>query len=139
MIYNRNPGTSGFFCFNFTSKFKTMKNKLLYWSPRILGILAILFMMMFSIDCFEMGGKDAWICLLMHNIPAFITIVVLIVAWKWELIGGIIFMIASFAGAVYFNGFGGNWGVLPVMFPFLLTGILFILHYYLYLSAKQQS
>ena len=108
-----------------------MKKKLLYWLPRLLAIVAILFMMMFSMDCFEMGGTDALICLLMHNIPAFIIIGVLVVAWKWELIGGILFIAVSFAGAIYFNGFGGNWGVLPIMAPFMLTGILFIIHYYL--------
>jgi hypothetical protein len=112
-----------------------MKKKLLYWIPRILGILAILFMMMFSLDCFENAGKDALICLLMHNIPALIIVIVLIVAWKWELIGGILFVVASFAGAIYFNGFGGNWGVLPVMAPFLLTGILFIINY-LWIAKK---
>ena len=113
-----------------------MLNKVLFWTPRILGILAILFMMMFSMDCFEMGGTDALICLLMHNIPAFIIILVLIIAWRWELLGGILFVIVSFAGAVYFNGFGKNPGVLPVMAPFLLTGVLFILHYFLYLRKK---
>lgn len=111
-----------------------MKNKLLYWTPRIFAILAILFMMMFSMDCFEMGGKDALICLVMHNIPAFIILIVLIIAWKWELIGGILFVAASFAGAIYFNGFGDNRGVLLIMTPFLVTGILFIVHYYFFLQ-----
>lgn len=46
------------------------KEKVLYWSPRILAILAILFIMMFSLDCFE--GKwnlgEQLTCLFMHNI-----------------------------------------------------------------------
>jgi hypothetical protein len=108
-----------------------MTKRILYWSPRIIAILAILFMMMFSMDCFEMGGKDALICLVMHNIPAFIIIVVLIIAWKWEMIGGLLFIAVAIGGAIYFNGFGSNRGVLPVMAPFLLTGVLFIIHYYL--------
>jgi len=108
-----------------------MRNKILYWTPRVLAILAILFMMMFSLDCLDAGGKDALICLLMHNIPAFITIAVLVIAWKWELIGGILFIAASFIGAIYFNGFGGNWGVLPLMAPFLIAGALFIIDYFL--------
>jgi hypothetical protein len=110
-----------------------MKKKFLYWAPRILAILAILFMMMFSMDCFEMGGKEALICLVMHNIPAFIIIVVLLIAWRWEFIGSILFVIVFFAGSIYFNGFGKNWGALIIMVPFLLTGVLFLLHYYLYL------
>jgi hypothetical protein len=113
-----------------------MKKKILYWTPRIIGILAILFMMMFSLDCFENGGTDALICLVMHNIPAFIIIAVLIVAWKWELIGGILFVIAFVAAGIYFKSFAGNPGSLIVIAPFLLTGILFILHNYLYLRKK---
>ena len=106
-----------------------MKNKLLYWTPRILAILAILFMMMFSLDCFDMGGKDTLICLVMHNIPAFIVIAVLIVAWKWELIGGILFVLAFIAAGIFFRSFGGNPASLIVIAPFLLTGILFIINY----------
>jgi hypothetical protein len=113
-----------------------MKNKILFWTPRILAILAILFMMMFSLDCFENVGKDALVCLFMHNIPAFIIIIVLAIAWKWEWIGGILFVIAFFVGSIYFNAFGKNWGALIIMVPFLLTGILFIVHYYLYLRKN---
>lgn len=116
-----------------------MMNKILYWTPRALGILAILFMMMFSIDCFgeypELGKK--LLCFLMHNIPAFIVVLVLIIAWRWELVGGILFILVSLAGSIYFNGFGKNWGVLPIMAPFLVTGILFILHYSLYLRKDK--
>jgi hypothetical protein len=113
-----------------------MKEKSLFWIPRILAIIAIGFMMIFSLDCFEMGGTDILICLFMHNIPALIIVAILVIAWKWELPGGFLFIAASVAGAIYFNGFGGNWGVLPVMAPFLLTGILFLVHYFIYLRQK---
>jgi len=116
-----------------------MKNKLLYWTPRILAILAILFMMMFSLDCFDMGGKDTLICLVMHNIPAFIVIAVLIVAWKWELIGGILFVLAFIAAGIFFRSFGGNPASLIVIAPFLLTGILFILHHFLHANKETPS
>ncbi len=105
-----------------------MAKKVLYWTPRILGILAILFMMMFSLDCFGENEslKNQLICLFMHNIPAFICILALFIAWKWELIGGTIFILAFVAGTIYFNSFTGNWGSLIVISPFLVTGILFI-------------
>jgi hypothetical protein len=108
-----------------------MTRKVLYWAPRILAILAILFMMMFSVDCFGENEslKNQLICLFMHNIPAFILILVLIVAWKWELIGGTIFILAFIAGTIFFNSFTGNWGSLVVISPFLITGILFIADY----------
>ena len=109
-----------------------MTKKLLYWSPRILGILAILFMMMFSLDC--LGEQDSFgnqmTCLFMHNIPAFICIAVLIVSWKRELLGGILFILAFIAASIFFNSFTGNWGSLIVIFPFLLIGVLFIISHY---------
>jgi hypothetical protein len=111
-----------------------MKKNILLWSPRILAVLAILFMMMFSLDCFgpEYSFKEKMICLLMHNIPALIIAGVLVLAWKWELIGGILFILVSIAGAIYFNGFGSNWGVLPIMAPFLIVGILFLVYHFVY-------
>jgi hypothetical protein len=108
-----------------------MKKKPLYWIPRVLGILAILFMMLFSLDCFEGGDKlgEELLCLLMHNIPALIIVGILIVAWKWELVGGILFIAAAVAGMIFFNVFSGNWGAAIIMTPFLITGVLFILHH----------
>jgi hypothetical protein len=108
-----------------------MTRMILYWAPRILTILAILFMMMFSFDCFGENEtlKNQLICLFMHNIPAFICAIVLFIAWKWELIGGVIFILAFIAGTIFFNSFTGNWGSLIVISPFLITGILFIADY----------
>lgn len=107
-----------------------MKQTILYWTARVLAILAILFMMMFSMDCF--GGswttKEQLICFVMHNIPAFIVFLILLVAWKWELTGGILFMLAAVAGSIYFRAFSGNPGVLILLLPFVITGILFTVH-----------
>jgi len=117
-----------------------MKMKILYWSPRILAIVAILFMMMFSLDCFEEEvTKDILICLLMHNLPAFIIIGILVVAWKWEMIGGILFLVAFLAGCFFFKVFSGNWGAMIIMLPFAITGALFLFHHNLYLREKLQD
>jgi len=115
-----------------------MKEKILFWTPRILSILTILFMMIFSIDCF--GGNysisEQLICFVMHNIPAFICILLLIIAWKREMAGGILFLLAAMAGSIYFRGFAGNPGVLIVLSPFVITGIMFILHQGLFKPKK---
>ncbi len=107
-----------------------MKTKALFWIPCIITILAILFMMMFSLVCFEMSGLDVPLCFFMHNIPALILVLVLIISWKWELIGGILTILASIFGFAYFNRSGENWGVVFIMAPFLLAGILFIAHHF---------
>ena len=47
-------------------------NKFIYWTPRILAILFILFLAMFSLDIFEgnYGFLGTIAGLFMHNIPA---------------------------------------------------------------------
>lgn len=111
-----------------------MKEKLLFWSPRILSILAILFMIMFSFDAF--GGNapvgKKLLGFLMHNIPAIILTGVLLLAWKWEAVGGVLFLLAAIAGAIFFGSFAGNPGSLIVLAPFCIVGILFIVHHVLY-------
>jgi hypothetical protein len=113
--------------------------KILYWFPRILAILAILFMMMFSLDVF--GGEEPLgrqlLGLLMHNIPAFILIIVLVIAWKYEVIGGVIFILLFFALGIFFKSFSGNSGSLIILIPFLLAGAMFILHQFLSSRSKQ--
>ena len=72
-------------------------NKYIYWAPRILSIIFILFLMLFSLDIFEMN-LNFWGTLLglfMHNIPTLILIGVLIISWKYELVGGIGFILAG--------------------------------------------
>jgi hypothetical protein len=115
-----------------------MKEKIFYWSPRILAILVILFMVMFSFDVFDgnapLGSK--LFGFLMHNIPALILTGVLLLAWKWEFAGGVLFLLAASAGAIFFGSFAGNPGSLIILAPFYIVGILFIVHQLIYKNSK---
>lgn len=104
--------------------------KFIYWLSRILAILAILFIFMFSFDVFDGDGNRGYklMAFLIHNIPAILFIIALIIAWKNEIIGGAIFIILSIALAFFFNVFSGNPGALALISPFFLSGILFIIH-----------
>ena len=118
-----------------------MTSKLLYWIPRILTIIAILFMLLFSFDSFsgnESFGKKM-LGFFMHNIPVLLLTGVLVIAWKWEVIGGILFIIAAIAGSIFFKAFSGNPGSLIVLAPFFLTGLLFILHHRSHLTPPDIS
>lgn len=114
--------------------------RILYWTPRILGILAILFLSMFALDAFnpaltiwqQIGG------FLIHMIPSFVLLGILAVAWKWELIGGLIFTLIglAFSPVVYLLNYNRLHSVKESLFvlliitvPFILTGLLFILSY----------
>lgn len=72
-------------------------SKFVYWTPRILSIIFIAFLALMSLDVFNMelsfwqtiGG------LFMHNIPVFILLAVLIISWKYEIVGGVVFILAG--------------------------------------------
>ena len=72
-------------------------NKWIYWTPRILSIIFILFLAMFSLDVFDScnGFLECALGLLMHNIPVFILIAVLVIAWKKEIVGAVAFFAAG--------------------------------------------
>lgn len=115
-----------------------MKSRILYWIPHVLAIVSILFMGMFSLDVF--GGNESigmkMLGFLIHNIPVVIVTAILIVAWKWEVAGGILFILAFITGTIFFHSFTGNPGSIVVIAPFLIIGILFILHGVLYPIKK---
>lgn len=77
-----------------------MKNKIekfVFWAPRILSIIFIAFLSLFSLDVFDMG-LGFWQTLaglFMHNIPMLILLAVLIISWKREIVGGVVFILAG--------------------------------------------
>jgi len=111
------------------------------WSARAIMILAILFMMMFSMDVFE-GDKSLPEKLggfLIHNIPVFFLAVLLALAWKKELWGGLLITAVSVFLMVYFHSFTSNKGSLIVIAPLLLAGVLFIVCYVMEKRQPQQK
>jgi len=112
-----------------------MLNKIMFlrWIARILIIVAILMMVMLSMDAFDGEGTfgEKLTGLFMHNIPVLILIAVLIIAWKKELAGGILLIVLSAGMMIWFHSFTGNPGSLIVILPFVIAGILFILADYL--------
>jgi len=77
-----------------------MKNeisKFVFWTPRILSIIFIAFLALFSLDVFG-NGYSFWetvMGLFMHNIPALILLIILIVSWKREIVGAVAFILAG--------------------------------------------
>jgi len=113
-------------------------NKLIYWTPRILGIIFILFLMMFSLDTLQ-PGLTIWqiiIGLFMHNLPALILLIFLIISWKHEIVGGIVFILTGLlyilllATSSHFEWFMLIWS-LTISGPAFLIGILFLINWFL--------
>ncbi|MCX6741801.1 MAG: hypothetical protein NTX24_01330 [Candidatus Pacearchaeota archaeon] len=69
----------------------------IFWTPRILSIIFILFLVLFSLDVFD-GNYGFWgtiLGLFMHNLPSLFLLVVLLISWKHETVGGIVFILAG--------------------------------------------
>ncbi len=78
----------------------TASDRVLFWLPRVLSIVFIAFLSLFSLDVFD-GQYGFWgtlLALTMHLMPVFVLIVVLVLAWRWEWIGALMF---AAAGAAY--------------------------------------
>jgi thiol:disulfide interchange protein len=97
---------------------------------------------MFAFDAFE-PGKTIWQQLLafaIHLIPTFILTALLIIAWKRERTGGIILGIAGLAFGIFifwvnYRNHRSLWNIISAVmalaFPFMLSGVLFIVSHYL--------
>ena len=120
--------------------------KIFHWLPRIICILSILFISLFAADAFS-HELTIWQQLgdfIMHLIPSFILLSFLIVAWKWEYIGGIIFIIIGLglSPIVFTHNYNMNNSVwmslgiiLSITIPFVIVGILFIVSHFLKKSS----
>jgi hypothetical protein len=115
---------------------KLSKDKLIFWTPRVLSILFLLFLAMFSLDVFDgnPGFWDALVGLFMHNIPVFVLAIVLAIAWKHEIVGAVFFALAGLvyigllAVSAFRNGFEPymiGWSV-NISGPAFLIGALFL-------------
>ena len=114
----------------------TMKRsiqRLLYWTPRALCILFAAFISIFAADVFG-EGRGFWqtaFALLMHLIPTFLIVAVLVVSWRREWIGGILFIVLGLLYVVWaWNRPFARWYVfLMIAGPPILTGALFLLNW----------
>jgi hypothetical protein len=110
--------------------------KLLPLLPRILSIFAIGFISLFALDSFEHGTLGEQIlAFLLHMIPSLVLTIILAIAWKWELIGGILYILLGIVLSpfIYTHNYRMNhsiWISLEVIalitFPFVLSGSLFV-------------
>ena len=116
--------------------------KILRWTPRVLCIVAILFISMFAFDSFshERTFFQNLGSLLMHLLPTFILIAFLVVAWIWELTGGILIALTGLAATpfIYNLNFQRTQSastslgvILMITLPLIIIGALFIISYFI--------
>ncbi len=109
------------------------RNAFVLWAPRVLTIAFAAFISIFAADVFE-HGVGFWKtlgALLLHLIPTFLVLLVLVLSWRREWVGAIAFFALGLAYIVMM------WGRFPlatyvvIAGPLFLAGILFLVSWLL--------
>ena len=107
-------------------------DKILYWVPRVLGIIFAAFISIFALDVFG-EGYGFWgtiFAFLMHLVPTFLVVGALLAGWRWEWPGGVFFIgLAVFYMVIFRRELD------PVIFllipgPLSLIGVLFLVNWF---------
>jgi hypothetical protein len=110
---------------------KKSEKRLLFWAPRILCILFAVFISIFALDVFE-EGYGFWktiLALLIHLIPTWIIVIVLVVSWHREWVAAILF---NALAALYIVWYWGKFpwvNYLALSGPLFLVGVLFLINW----------
>lgn len=103
-----------------------LTRKWLLWTPRMLGIGLCLFLSLFALDVFEPGVplSQALLAFAIHVAPVAGMLVMVLLSWRWEWIGGV-----AFTGLAVLYAILARehivW-VLQISGPLLLVGLLFL-------------
>jgi hypothetical protein len=104
----------------------TTTRKILYGSPRVLCMLFAIFLSMFALDVFSEGYSfgETIFALIMHLIPTLTIIIMLVLSWRWEGIGAILFI-----GLPLFYLIMSKWESWIISGPLFVVGVLFLMNW----------
>jgi hypothetical protein len=99
----------------------------LLWIARILMIVFIVFLTMFSLDVFEMEATllEKLGGFIMHSIPSLVLVAVLLISWRNPLLGGVLTLASAGALMLRWHLWRGMTFV-TIILPVIVVGILFI-------------
>lgn len=106
------------------------KERIIYWLPKVLATIYLLFLGILALDIFIPNQTINYylVALFIHLIPNFIISISLVIAWRWERLGGILFLLLGFIFTLFFNTYTAVFNFLLISAPAFLIGILFLLH-----------
>jgi len=105
---------------------KTITKRVIFWIPRVLSILFALFLSLFALDVFDEGYsfRETIVALLIHLVPTYLVIIALVIAWRREGIGAILFIALATFYLIASKGVG--WIISGSLF---LIGVLFLFNW----------
>ena len=110
--------------------------RVLFWAPRVLCMFFAVFLSLFSLDVFSegYGVLETILALFMHLVPSFLIVIALVVAWRWERIGAVAFILLALF--LIMSSRGESW---VVSGPLFLVGILFLFDWFFNKKALQNN
>ncbi len=114
-----------------TEKEKESMKRILFYLPRGIMILFILFISLFALDAFDAESSvlHQIIAFLIHLIPSFALTSVLIFAWRRPLAGALGCLLMSILFTILVHGPSGGSAFIILVIPSLLCSVLFLLEY----------
>ena len=104
-------------------------SRFLYYTPRVAGILMIIFVSLFALDVFSMGGNfwQKLFAFLIHAAPSILLAIVMFFAWRKPVVGFIIFGVAAilFLRFVFFGQDFGAGNFMMFVAPLALISAMF--------------
>lgn len=102
--------------------------RLSLWTPRILAILFALFLSVFALDVFAEPAPfwSTLLALLLHLVPSALVVLVLLIAWRREALGSVLFCGLAVAYVVWAWGRFAWMAYAFIAGPLLLIGLLFL-------------
>jgi len=103
----------------------TTLERLVWWGPRISGMLIAGFLSLFALDAFNgRSFLEALPAFAIHLIPSLLVLGVVAIAWRFEWIGAIGFVTLAVLYAVRVHG-RIDW-IAVISGPLILVGVLFL-------------
>ncbi len=106
-----------------------LTNRVLFWAPRVISMLFIAFVSMFALDVFQesLGFWRTIAALAIHLIPSFALAAALIVSWRWEWVGALLFTaFAIFFAVIVRSNIAGK---AMFVIPCVITAGLFLMNW----------
>ncbi len=99
--------------------------------PRTVGLIYLLFLMLFSFDVFEGTAVtvNEILAFLLHSLPSLILFAILIATWRRPFWAGVLFFIFTAAITVLFHTYTGTDRLTLITLPPLLVSVLFFAAY----------
>ena len=101
---------------------KLTARRVLLWAPRALGILLAAFIGLFALDVFSeaYGFWEAIAGFLIHLVPTYLILVAVVLGWRWEWLGALLFAALGVAYIIV------AWGQIPRTTYLIVSGPAFL-------------